>query len=100
MGMPPWTLELLRDILTEAEFLAEQAMQTNLETFLHDEVLKRAFVRSPIILVLWNMPAPLCRPGGHQRLPITCGTRTDASYSTGRVLEFPLALCSLLLPDN
>ena len=44
--MPPSTLELLRDILREAEFLAAQSAQTTEAEFLHNEVLKRAFVRS------------------------------------------------------
>ena len=44
--MSPTTVELLRDILREAEFLSAQAAQTTSETFLRDEVLKRAFVRS------------------------------------------------------
>ena len=44
--MLPSTVELLRDILREAEFLSAQAAQTNVESFLHDEVRKRAFVRS------------------------------------------------------
>ena len=44
--MLPPTVELLRDILREAEFLSAQAAQTTGEAFLHDEVLKRAFVRS------------------------------------------------------
>lgn len=48
--MPPSTIELLRDILREAEFLAAQAAQTTQEAFLHDEVLKRAFVRSVEII--------------------------------------------------
>lgn len=44
--MRPATLELLRDILREAEFLEAQAARTTEEAFLRDEVLKRAFVRS------------------------------------------------------
>ena len=44
--MLPTTVELLRDILCEAEFLSAQAAGTTCEAFLHDEVLKRAFVRS------------------------------------------------------
>ncbi|MGH7826563.1 MAG: HepT-like ribonuclease domain-containing protein [Candidatus Binatia bacterium] len=40
------TLELLRDILSKAEFLATQVGQTNFDTFVRDEVKKRAFVRS------------------------------------------------------
>jgi len=44
--MPPTWVELLRDILREAEFLAGQAVQTTRSDFLSDEVLKRAFVRS------------------------------------------------------
>lgn len=44
--MLPTTVELVRDILREAEFLSGQAAQTTCEAFLHDEVLKRAFVRS------------------------------------------------------
>jgi uncharacterized protein with HEPN domain len=44
--MLPTTVELLRDILREAEFLSAQAAQTTCDAFLHDEVLKRAFVRS------------------------------------------------------
>lgn len=39
-------LELLRDILQEAEFLAAQVARTSLDAFLCDEVKKRAFVRS------------------------------------------------------
>lgn len=39
-------LELLRDILQEAEFLAAQVAQTSFDDFLCDEVKKRAFVRS------------------------------------------------------
>ena len=44
--MPPIVVELLRDILREAEFLSAQAASTTREVFLKDEVLKRAFVRS------------------------------------------------------
>ena len=44
--MLPSTLELLRDMLREVEFMAEHAAQTTAEDFLHEEVLKRAFVRS------------------------------------------------------
>ena len=44
--MLPSTLELLRDILLEAEFLATQVAQVSFEDFVHDEVRKRAFVRS------------------------------------------------------
>jgi uncharacterized protein with HEPN domain len=44
--MSPTTVELLRDILREAEFLSTQTAQTTCGAFLHDEVLKRAFVRS------------------------------------------------------
>src|SRR5437867_3227012 len=44
--MPPIATELLRDIFREAEFLSAQAASTTRETFLRDEVLKRAFVRS------------------------------------------------------
>ena len=40
------TVELLRDILREAEFLKTHAAQTTRDGFLADEVLKRAFVRS------------------------------------------------------
>jgi len=36
--MLPTTVELLRDILREAEFLSAQAAQTTGEAFLHDEV--------------------------------------------------------------
>ena len=44
--MLPATVELLRDILREAEFLSAQAVLTNREAFLQNEVLQRAFVRS------------------------------------------------------
>lgn len=44
--MPPSTIELLRDILREAEFLSAHAATTTREAFLNDEVLKRAFIRS------------------------------------------------------
>lgn len=44
--MRPLSLELLRDILREAEFLTSEARRSNREAFLGDEVLKRAFVRS------------------------------------------------------
>ena len=44
--MLPTTVELLRDIVREAEFLSAQAARTTCEAFLNNEVLKRAFVRS------------------------------------------------------
>ena len=44
--MLPTTVELLRDILREAEFLSSQAARTSPDDFLANEVLKRAFVRS------------------------------------------------------
>jgi uncharacterized protein with HEPN domain len=44
--MQPSTLELFRDILREAEFLTAQTAQLTLDSFLADEVKKRAFVRS------------------------------------------------------
>lgn len=40
------TLELLRDILQEADFLATQMAQTSLESFVRGEVKKGAFMRS------------------------------------------------------
>ena len=40
------TLELLRDILREAEFLESEARRTSQAAFPGNEVLKRAFVRS------------------------------------------------------
>jgi len=48
--MLPSTLELLRDILREAEFLEAEAQRTTREEFLGNEVLKRAFVRSVEII--------------------------------------------------
>jgi uncharacterized protein with HEPN domain len=48
--MQPSTLELLRDILLEAEFLMTQVAETSLEDFSRDEVRKRAFVRSVEII--------------------------------------------------
>jgi uncharacterized protein with HEPN domain len=44
--MSPITVELLRDILREAEFLVAQATRTTAASFLADELLQRAFVRS------------------------------------------------------
>lgn len=44
--MLPSTVELLRDIFREAEFLCAQAVQTTPADFLSDELRKRAFVRS------------------------------------------------------
>lgn len=44
--MQPSTIELLRDILLEAEFLVSQVAETSLEEYSLDEVRKRAFVRS------------------------------------------------------
>jgi uncharacterized protein with HEPN domain len=44
--MLPSTIELLRDILREAEFLAGEAGRLTEAEFLTDEVRKRAFVRS------------------------------------------------------
>ena len=44
--MSPTTVELLRDILREAEFLQTHGVQTTRDDFLANEVLKRAFVRS------------------------------------------------------
>ena len=43
---PSTLLELLRDILQEADFLAAQVPQTSFSDFFQDEVKKRAFVRS------------------------------------------------------
>lgn len=43
---PSTLLELLRDILQEADFLATQVAQTSMADFLRDELKKRAFVRS------------------------------------------------------
>ena len=40
------TLEYLRHILDEANYLMEQTKQANKEKFSKDETLKRAFVRS------------------------------------------------------
>jgi len=48
--MLPSTVELLRDILREADFLQAQAAQTTREDFLANEVLKRAFVRSAEVI--------------------------------------------------
>ena len=44
--MRPPTVEWLRDIRREAEFLARESSRTTREAFLGDEVLQRAFVRS------------------------------------------------------
>src|SRR5258706_11947504 len=44
--MPPVIIELLRDILQEAEFLAAQAAQTTPDEYMANEVLKRALTRS------------------------------------------------------
>ena len=48
--MLPSTVELLRDILREAEFLSAQAAQATREEFSGNEVLRRAFVRSVEII--------------------------------------------------
>jgi uncharacterized protein with HEPN domain len=48
--MLPTTVELLRDIQREADFLQVQARKTTSGAFLNDEVLKRAFVRSVEII--------------------------------------------------
>ncbi len=48
--MLPSTVELLRDILREAEFLSTQAAETSREEFSRSEVLRRAFVRSVEII--------------------------------------------------
>ncbi len=44
--MRPTTIELLRDIWREADFLTREASGVTRDQFLQDEVLKRAFVRS------------------------------------------------------
>jgi len=44
MSLSP--LEYLRHILSEADYLAGQVAGTTREQFLHDETMKRAFVRS------------------------------------------------------
>ncbi|HRI11567.1 MAG TPA: hypothetical protein PLX89_01070 [Verrucomicrobiota bacterium] len=48
--MLPTTLERLRDILREAEFLSAQVALVSAGVFLPDEVRKRAFVRSVEII--------------------------------------------------
>ena len=40
------TLEILRDILHEAEFLTAQSSHLSFDAFVGDEIKKRAFVRS------------------------------------------------------
>ena len=44
--MPPEVRELFRDMLREAEFLQTATAGLKRDTFLRDEVLKRAFTRS------------------------------------------------------
>ena len=44
--MLPSTVELLRDILHESEFLQSQAVATTRDDFFKNPVLQRAFVRS------------------------------------------------------
>jgi len=39
-------IEYLRHILAETEYLMQQSQKLSKETFIHDETLKRAFVRS------------------------------------------------------
>ena|SRR5205085_2716322 len=48
--MSPEILELVRDILREAEFVDQYSQKTGREAFLRDEILKRAFVRSVEII--------------------------------------------------
>ena len=48
--MLPSTVELLRDILSEAEFLQTHSASTSREDFLVNAVLQRAFVRSVEII--------------------------------------------------
>lgn len=52
------TLELLRDILREAEFLCQETAHTTEDDFMHDEVRKRAFVRSMEIIGEAAKPVP------------------------------------------
>ena len=44
--MPPSILEVLRDILIEADFLTKQTADLKYDEFARDEVSKRAFIRS------------------------------------------------------
>ena len=44
--MPPSPLECLRHALDEIEYLMSRAQGLNKDEFIHDETLKRAFVRS------------------------------------------------------
>ena len=60
--MHPTTVELLRDILRETEFLDTHARKTTAEEFLSNEVLKRAFVRSVEVIgeAAKKVPAETC----------------------------------------
>lgn len=44
--MPPSVREYLRHILIEAQYLIESSQGVDQEAFMHDETLKRAYVRS------------------------------------------------------
>lgn len=44
--MPVSTANFLKHILDEASYLAEIAAKTSYDVFIHDETLKRSFVRS------------------------------------------------------
>jgi uncharacterized protein with HEPN domain len=44
--MPPSTVDFLRHILDEADFLIAATSKVDREAFLKDEILKRAFARS------------------------------------------------------
>ena len=68
--MRPSTVELLRDILREAEFLETESRRTIREAFLSNEILKRAFVRSVEVIgeAAKQVPEETCR-----QFPVSSG---------------------------
>jgi len=85
--MLPSTLELLRDIVREAEFLESEARRTDQAAFLGNEVLKRAFVRSVEVIgeaakqVPEDTHPPSRRLGGCRRTTYSTATRRAPARS-------------------
>ena len=78
--MLPSTVEWLRDIVREAEFLRSQSEKTTQELFLADEVLKRAFVRSVEIIGEAAKKVPVgCAP-----VPLACARLADVPARRSR----------------
>ena len=75
--------EFLRHILDEADYLIARSRGLAKESFVHDETLTRAFVRSIEIIgeATKNLPADLCKRYPHVQWRAIAGMRDRLIYA-------------------